>query len=176
MAHWDGFQSARNRQRDCWTLEIFVLNVGMDLHPCTFSVMFILISYVKFMEGNNATVLRACLTPFIAELEDLFVNEFRTLFPYNSQKICTSLYVHDIREPIILRAMLMNFTGDHPTQSKAGMLKAGGHLACRRHNIFAHKERILGEGGTPLYEDNKEYVRFPPPRRTTQSLLEAVTY
>jgi hypothetical protein len=128
------------------------------------------------MEGNSATMLSACLTPFIAELEDLFVNGFRILFPYDSQKICMSLHVHDIREPIILRAMLMNFTGDHPTQSKTGMLKGGGHLACRRHNIFAHKERILGEGGIPLYEDNKKYVRFSPPHRTTQSLLEAVTY
>lgn len=127
------------------------------------------------MEGNSAMVLRACLTPFIAELEDLFVNGFRTLFPYDSQKICISIFVHDIRKPIILRAMLMNFTCDHPTQSKAGMLKAGGHLACRRHNIFAHKEQILGEGKIPIYEDNKEYVRFPPPRRTAQSLLEAMT-
>jgi hypothetical protein len=176
MAHWDGFQSARTRQRDCWTLEISVLNAGMDLHACTFPVMFIPISCVKSMEGSSGTVLRACLTPFIAELEDLFVNGFRTLFPYDFQKIRLSLPVHDIGEPIILRAILMNFTGDHPAQSKAGMLKAGGHLACRRHNIFPHKERILGEGGIPLYEDNQEYVRFPPSRRTAQSLLEAVTY
>ena len=83
MAHWNGFQSACTRQRDCWTLEISVLNAGMDLHACTFLVMFISISYVKSMEGCSGIVLRAYLTPFIAELEDLFVNEFRTLFPYD---------------------------------------------------------------------------------------------
>ena len=149
MAHWDGFQSTRTRQRDCQTLKIYVLNTGMDLHTCTFPVMFIPISYVKFMEGSSETVLRACLTPFIAELKDLFVNEFQTLFPYDFQKISMSLHVHDIGEPIILKAMLMNFKGDHPVQSKAGMLKAGGHLACGRYNIFANKERILGEGGIP---------------------------
>ena len=38
------------------------------------------------------------------------------------------------------------------------------------------RERILGECGISLYEDNREYVRFSPPRRTTQSLLEAVIY
>ena len=129
--------------------------------------MFIPISYVKSMKGSSGTMLRIYLTPFIAELEDLFVNGFRILFPYDSQKISMSLPVHDIGEPIILRAMLMNFTGNHPAQSKAGMLKAGGHLACRRHNIFVNRERILGEVGIPLYEDNREYVRFPPPRRTT---------
>ena len=49
-----------------------------------------------------------------------------------------NLVVHDIGEPIILRTMLVNFTCDHLAQSKAEMLKAGGHFACRRHNIFAH--------------------------------------
>ena len=52
-----------------------------------------------------------------------------------------NLVVHDIGEPIILRTMLMNFTCDHLAQSKAEILKAGGHFACRRHNIFAHKEQ-----------------------------------
>ena len=71
----------------------------------------------------------------------------------------------------------MNFTGDHPAQSKAGMLKGRGHFACRRHNLFASRERILDEGGIiPLYKDHREYVRFPPPRRTSQSLFEAITY
>jgi hypothetical protein len=41
MAHWDGFQSAHTRQRDCWTLEFFVLNAGMDWHPCTFPVNYV---------------------------------------------------------------------------------------------------------------------------------------
>ena len=106
--------------------------------PAFFPVMFISISYVKSMEGSSRTVLRVCLTPFIAELEDLFVNGFRTLFPYDSKKISMSFHVHDIGKPIILSSMLMNFTCDHLAQSKAGMLKAGGHLACRRHNIFAN--------------------------------------
>ena len=143
-----------------------MLNARMNLHACTFPIIFIPISYVESMEGSSGTVLRA-FTPFIAELEDLFVNEFRTLFPYDSKKISMSLSVHDIRKPILLRAMLMNFTGDHHAQSEAGMLKARGHLACRRHIIFANRKRTLGEGGIPLYEDNREYVRFPPPRRTT---------
>ena len=76
IAQWNGFQSAYIYQRDCWTLEISVLNARIDLHACTFSVMFIPISYVKFMEDSSRTVLRACLIPFKAELEDLFVNGF----------------------------------------------------------------------------------------------------
>ena len=76
IAQWDKFQSAYSRQRDCWTLEISVLNARRDLHACTFSVMFIPISYVKFMEDNSGIVLRANLILFIAELEDLFVNGF----------------------------------------------------------------------------------------------------
>lgn len=176
MAHWDGFQSARTRQRDCWTLEIFVLNAGMDLHACIFVVLFIPISYVKSMEDNSGTVLRACLTPFMAELEDLFVNGYQTFFLYDYQRISMNLHVHDIRDFIILRAMLMNFTCDHSPQSKAGILKAGGYLACKRHNLLAQKERILGEAGIPLFEDYQEYIRFPPSRPIAQSLLEAVTY
>ena len=76
------------------------------------------------MKSSSGTVLRACLTPFIAELEDIFVNGFQTLFPYDSRKISMSLPLYNIGEPIILRAVLMNFTSDHLAQSEAGMLKA----------------------------------------------------
>ena len=49
----------------------------------------------------------------MTELEELFVNNFRVLFPYDSPRICMNLDVYDIQKPIILRVMLMNFTEDH---------------------------------------------------------------
>lgn len=69
--------------------------------------------------------------------------------------MCMILYVHTIREPIIWTIMLMNFTWDHHSQTKAELLKDEGHLACRRHNIFSNMKRILREGGMSLYEHNK---------------------
>ena len=89
-------------------------------------------------------------------------------------KKCMHFDLYDIRKPIILRAMLMNFRGDRIIQSKAWLSKGRGYFARKRHNIFANEEGILGEGGMHLYEHNKKYVRYVPPRRTTQSLLEVV--
>lgn len=113
MAYLDDFQIVCTCQRDCWTLKISVLNGGKNLHLCTIPIIFILISSIKFIEGSSAMVLRACLKSFIMEFKQLFVNGFRTLFSYDSQIICMNLDVHDIREPIILRAMLINFTEEH---------------------------------------------------------------
>ena len=118
MVHWDSFQSVRTRQCNCWTLELYVLNGDKDLHPCTFPMMFILISVIKFMEGNRAMVSRAYLKLVITEFEELFVNNIRTLFLYNSERICMNFDVQDIREPIILSVMLMSFIWDHHVQSK----------------------------------------------------------
>lgn len=67
-----------------------------------------------------------------------------------------NLHVHDIQKPLILRTMLMDFISDHLAQSKTWLLK--NYIACRKHNIFAQKERILGDGGIFLYEHNREYV------------------
>jgi hypothetical protein len=120
--------------------------------------MFIPISSVKLIKDYNTMALRICLKPFKTKLEDLFVNDFRTLFSYDSQRICMNLDVYDIREPIILRVVLMNFTGDYHAYLKARLLKGGGHLTCRRHNIFACRERILKKGEMSLYEHNREYV------------------
>ena len=53
--------------------QLLLLNLYYQI---IFFVMFIPISYVKSIEGSSGTVLRACLTPFKAELEDLFVNGF----------------------------------------------------------------------------------------------------
>lgn len=110
MTYLDDFQIVRTYQSNCWILKISLLNGGKNLYPCIIPIIFILINFVKC-----AMVLRACLKPFITEFEQLFVNGFRTLFSYDSQRICMNLDVHNIREPIILRAMLMNFTGEHPT-------------------------------------------------------------
>ena len=70
----------------------------------------------------------------------------------------------------------MSFTGNHHAQFKAKMLKVGGHLACRKHNIFAHDEKILGDVEYPYMKTIESMSTFLHPRRTTQSLLEAVTY
>lgn len=174
MSHWDGFQSARTRQRDCWTLEISLLNLGKHFRPCSFPIMFIPISCAKLIQESSGNVLRACLEPFVAELEEIFAEGFKTLFSYKSEIISGSVEVHNIGDPILLRAILLNFTGDHPVQSKIGLLKGGGHLACRRHDLFFCMGDMSVESGKSLYEQNRKHARFDPPRRTAETLLEAV--
>lgn len=175
MAHWDGFQSARTRQRDCWTLEISVLNPGKHFCPCSFPIIFIPISCVKLIHENSGNVLRACLEPFVTELEEIFAEGFKTLFSYKLETISESVEAHSIGDVVLLRAILLNFTGDHPAQSKVGLLKGGGYLACRRHDLFSCMEDMSADRGKIVYKQNRKHVRFNPPRRTAESLLEALT-
>ena len=64
------------------------------------------------------------LEPLIKELESLFVISFSTNFAYPrhviGRPLCTNSGL------VVLRMMLMMVTGDHPAQTKIGMLKASG--------------------------------------------------
>ena len=175
MAHWDGFQSARTRQRDCWTLEISVLNPGEHFCRCSFPIMFIPISCAKLIHENSGNVLRACLEPFVTELEEIFTEGFKIRFSYKLETISESVEAYNIEDVVLLRTILLNFMGDHHAQSKVGLLKGGGYLACRRYDIFSCMEDISTDRGKILYEQNKKHARFNPPWRTAENLLEALT-
>ena len=58
VAHWNNFQSVRSCQCGCWTLEIYVLNDNKDFYLCIFSIMYIYIISIKFIEGSSAMISR----------------------------------------------------------------------------------------------------------------------
>jgi len=65
--------------------------------------------------------------------------------------------------------MLMLFTGDHPAQTKIGMLKASGKSPCRRCVCYSTLV-----GGRYVYRSNRQQLLEPPPRRSSDALYANV--
>jgi hypothetical protein len=87
-SHRDGFQVSTKKQRGCWVMEIDKLNAGTSSSLSLLHVLFIPLggnpSYiVKRMKDN----LSAFITPFVKELEALFVYDMQFRFIYPTYKI-----------------------------------------------------------------------------------------
>jgi hypothetical protein len=68
-----------------------------------------------------------------------------------------------------LWAILMLWTGDHPTQCKVGGLKDGGYNACWWDVIV---ERLVG--CNVIYPNNRHQAQHIPPSQTIESFLSKV--
>ena len=70
------------------------------------------------------------------------------------------------REPVVLRVM---FIGDHPAQTKIGMLKASGKTPCRRCVCYSSLQ-----SGHYVYGNNRQQILDPPHRRSSDELYATV--
>ena len=114
MGHWDGFQSARTRQRDCWSLEIVVLNTDKVSELGPIPILFIPASSDKLVKSDGTQVLSVFLEPFIQELEEMFINGFHVSYAYPGSLISEELSGDRAGGSITLRTIMMMFTGDFP--------------------------------------------------------------
>lgn len=78
MAHWDGFMSTRTTYRDCWTVEVAILNGGKNSPMGLIPIIFIPYSSSQLYKASNkpGAILRAFLHPFLEELEHAFIEGF----------------------------------------------------------------------------------------------------
>ena len=165
IGHWDGFQSARTRHRDCWSLEIVVLNIGKVSEVGPIPILFIPASPDKLVKYNDAQVLSSFLEPFIQKLEEIFINGLHVSYAYSRSLISEELSGDRAGGSITLSTIMMMFTGDYPAQCKVGGLKDGGYSGCRRHFTNSEQEESCA---------CKE-VRHVLPLRSCENLLAAVT-
>jgi len=83
-----GFKYLEKQQRGCWTMKIDVLNAGTSSNLSLLPVLFIPLGgndpyVVKSMKKN----LNAFITPFVKELEALFVDGMHCRFNYPVRSI-----------------------------------------------------------------------------------------
>lgn len=73
-----------------------------------------------------------------------------------------------------VRAALMLWTGDHPTQCKVGCLKDGGYGACRRCHTAEEIDSTNRTIGQVVYGENRYQARHPPAKRNVHDLHKVV--
>ena len=110
--------------------------------------------------------LSAFITPFVKELEALFVFGMQCRFNYPTCRISNLL---SQSETVNLRAILLFMIGDHSTQNKISNLKSSGKAACRRCKM--HSELVDGQY---VYGQNEVQCVHPPERRTARELRYGV--
>lgn len=150
-------------------VEVQVLNSGKMGSLNILPVLFIPLHSVEevfLIRIKEAKTL--FLQPLVEELESLFVTGFSANFAYPPQVISRHLCTD--RGPVVLRVMLMMVTGDHPAQTKIGMLKASGKAPCRR--CVCHSSLLNGHY---VYGNNRQQFIEPPPRRSSDELCATVT-
>jgi len=107
------------------------------------------------------------LQPLVDELEALFLIDFSVNFAHPPQLI--NRHLCPVRELVVLRVMLMMFTGDHPAQTKIGMLKASRKNPCRRCVCYSSLQ-----SGHYVYGNNRQQILNPPHRRSSDELFATV--
>ena len=83
LGHWDGFQPTRTTYKNCWTLEIKILNAGKGSFLAPLPVVFIPLSSTKLYKQKESTVMNFFLEPFIEELESLYIEGVQIKFSYD---------------------------------------------------------------------------------------------
>jgi hypothetical protein len=69
QAHWDGFHPTRTTYKNCWVLEISLLNAGKTSSLGPLHVIFIPLSSTKLYKQKGVSVLNAFATPFFEEMD-----------------------------------------------------------------------------------------------------------
>ena len=143
----DGFQSTTTKYKDCWVVEVEVLNGGKENLQHPIPVIFIPASLEKLLRGTGEEVMTAFLEPLMKELECVFIKGFEVLYNFPPELIFEGLSPLSGTGDLKLRAMLIYWTGDHPAQTKVAGFKTSGYNACRRHyNVV---EKVVGAKTAP---------------------------
>lgn len=148
MFHWDGFQAALTTQKGSGVIEMVILNGGKKGNIGPLPTIFLPFSTIE-LEKKHGDILSHFLVPILRDLETLFLEGLEIAYNYPCSRIFEGL--EGSGNSCTLRGILMLWTGDHPAQSKLGLLKDGGKNGCRRDR--PHTKKVSG-GHIPYYVFN----------------------
>ncbi len=120
MFHWDGFSSANTNLKNCWIVDLSILNCGKETTLDPIPIMFIPSSSEKIIKQADPHVLTAFLKPLMTDLERVFVDGFLVQYAYPIELISECMFDDLPFDLATLRAIVMVWTGDHPAQCKVG--------------------------------------------------------
>jgi len=76
MFHWDGFSFAKTSLKNCWIVDLSILNCGRANTLDPIPIMFIPSSSEKIIKQADPHVLITFLKPLMTDLERVFVDGF----------------------------------------------------------------------------------------------------
>ncbi len=92
MFHWDGFSFAKTSLKNCWTMDLSLLNCGRANTLDPTPIMFIPSSSKIIIKQANPHVLTTFKKPFVTYLERLFVDGFLVQYAYPIKPISECMF------------------------------------------------------------------------------------
>jgi hypothetical protein len=174
MFHWDGFSYAKISLKNCWTVDLSILNCGRANTLDPIPIMFIPSNLEKIIKQANPHVLTTFLKPLMTDLEKVFVDGFLVQYAYPIESISECMFNDFLSGLATLRAIVMVWTGDHPAQCKVGAVKSGGYSGCRHHYVTSRWRARSGNKGFVEYHDNRKHMRHPFAMRCVKDMAFAL--
>jgi hypothetical protein len=92
MFHWDGFSSVKTSLKNCWRMDLSILNCGRENTLDPIPIMFIPSSSEKIIKQADPHVLTTFLKPLMTELERVFVDGFLVQYAYPIESISECMF------------------------------------------------------------------------------------
>ncbi|KAL3682778.1 hypothetical protein R1sor_000800 [Riccia sorocarpa] len=174
MGHWDGFQAASTVQKDCWTVELLILNGGRvpimeSMLGKPIPILFIPLSSKLLFQtrAQEAHLLESFLIPLYRDLQRIYVKGFQFIY----QPVGDSTIERNGGDVVTVRAMVMSWTGDHPAQCKISGVAYKGYNGCRR-DMLRGKRFVDRNNNQIVYPENRYLVHRPPKKRKVEDMLK----
>ncbi len=116
-------------------MDLSILNRGRENTLDPIPIMLIPSSLEKIIKQADPHILTAFLKPLMIDLKKVFVDGFLVQYAYIIESINECMFDDLPSGLATLRAIVMVWTSDHPTQCKVGAMKSGGYSGCRCHYV-----------------------------------------
>jgi hypothetical protein len=113
MFHWDEFSFAKTSLKNCWIVELSMLNCGRANTLDPIPIMFIPSSSEKIIKQADPHVLTTFLKPLMTDLERLFIDGFLIQYAYLIESINECMFDDLPSGLATLHAIVMVWIGDH---------------------------------------------------------------
>jgi len=174
MFHWDGFSSTKTSLKNCWTMDLSILNCGRANTLDPILIMFIPSSLEKIIKQVDPHVLTTFLKPLMIDLKRVFVDGFLVQYAYPIKSINECMFDDLPFGLATLWAIVMVWIGDHPAQCKVGAVKSEGYFGCRCHYVTSKWRAQSGNKGLVEYHDNRKHRRHPFAMRCVEDMAFAL--
>jgi hypothetical protein len=130
MLHWDKFAFAKTSLKNCWKVDLSILNCARVNTLDPILIMFTPSNFKKIFKQADTHILTTFLKPLMIDLERVFVNGFPIQYAYPIESISECIFDDLLFGLATLQAIVMVCTRDHLAQCKVRAVKSGGYSGC----------------------------------------------
>eukprot|EP00731_Ephydatia_muelleri_P032750 Em0024g294a len=164
IGHWDGWQPfSTSCKHSCGAIEVSIATMKKS-DRCSTEEVYVSGFVPSYLLPNKCPIsLDPFLEILVKELEDLFVNGMEVEYTGSSEGLPPG--------KIVIRCILLLWTGDYPAQAQVGKFIQGGIRPCRRCNVVGAQ----GSESTHYYYGNYRYhSRYPSDERDLNMFVQTM--